>query len=65
MLQRDPKAPKQWLPVATWGRRLTPQERQEPVPLLEAKAVQEGFHKLGSLAITAPALTLRVSFELH
>jgi hypothetical protein len=39
MMQRDPEAPRTWAPVAGWGRALTETEANDPLPLLELRAL--------------------------
>ena len=66
LLQADPQAGrrKSWLPVSSWGRLVTSQGRTIPIPMLEAKAFQEGLAKMASAATTTTQLELQVSFEL-
>ena len=63
MLQRDPKSPREWAPVAGWGRALAHAEHKDPLPLLELRALQEGLRKLALHAAHCQKLTLRVSRE--
>ena len=46
LLQRHPEHPRQWAPVASWGRCLDVLEQQESRVVLELKALREGAWKL-------------------
>ena len=61
MLQRDPSKPREWAPVAGWGRALHQAKEKDPVPLLELRALQEGLKKLALHTARYQKLTLRVS----
>ena len=43
---------------------ITGAERKKPTPILEAITLQEGLHKLGTLATTAKHLQITASPEL-
>lgn len=66
LLQRDPEAPRSWLPVGSWGRVLLPTERQLPLVVLELMTFREAAWKLGEVcAFTKPGqLQMAVSAEL-
>ena len=53
VLQPDPTAPKQWLPVASWGRIIEPLEKLEPMVVLELKACREALWKLADVCAFA------------
>ena len=46
LLQHHPEHPRQWAPVASWGRCLDVLEQQESRVMLELKALREGAWKL-------------------
>ena len=65
LLQRHPERPREWAPVATWGRCLDALEQSDSRVLLELKALREGAHKLSEFTAFATNLTMRVSKELR
>ena len=65
LLQRHPERPREWAPVATWGRCLDALEQSDSRVLLELKALREGAHKLSEFTAFAANLTMRVSKELR
>ena len=65
LLQRHPDHPRQWAPVASWGRCLDALERSESRVLLELKALREGAWKLSEFTAFSRHLTMRVSKELR
>ena len=65
MLQQDPENSRRWLPVQSWGRMITLAERQQPVPMIEALALQEGLFKMKSHATTSQKLEVLVSPQLQ
>ena len=65
LLQRRPDHPRQWAPVASWGRCLDALERSESRVLLELKALREGAWKLSEFTAFSRHLSMRVSKELR
>ena len=66
VLQRDPQAPRRWLPVSCWGRTLEATERHLPHVVLELMAFREAAWKLADVcAYARPGqLSMAVSAEL-
>ena len=53
VLQRDPAAPRRWLPVCCWGRTLEAAERHVPHVVLELMAFREAAWKLSDVCAYA------------
>ena len=49
LLQRDPAAPRTWLPVSCWGRRLEALEQQLPPVVLELMTLREAAWKMADV----------------
>lgn len=66
LLQRDPQAPRTWLPVGSWGRVLLATEQQLPRVVLELMGFREAAWKLAEVcAYTQPGqLQMAVTPEL-
>ena len=65
LLQRHLERPREWAPVATWGRCLEALKQLESHVLLELKVLREGAYKLSEFTAFAKHLTMRVSKELR
>ena len=64
LLQQHPERPREWAPVATWGRCLEALKQSDSRVLLKLKALHEGAYKLLEFTAFAKHLTMRVSKEL-
>ena len=64
LLQRNPEHRQQWLPVASWGRRLDIMETEDSRVLLELKALREGCWKLNEYVSYSNNLTMKISADL-
>ena len=66
LLQRDPAAPRTWVPVGGWGRELLPMERLDARVVLELKALREACWKQADICafVKKGKLSLAVSPEL-
>ena len=65
LLQRHLERPREWAPVATWGRCLEALEQSDSCVLLELKALCKGAYKLSEVTASAKHLTMWVSKELR